>query len=131
MYVGPSLFVHLGFTRLTQLFAQSCSRRGWGRRLPCDPDREVAGLQGRSLSLALIVRDGFALTSASQVIATASSADKLKICTELGKADFGVDYTKEGWQKEVLKITGGRGVDVVFDPVGRSPFSLSSNVVPC
>jgi NADPH2:quinone reductase len=37
----------------------------------------------------------------------------------MGGADFAVDYTKDGWQKEVLKITGGRGVDVVYDPVGR------------
>ena len=37
----------------------------------------------------------------------------------MGGADFVVDYTQGGWQKEVLKITGGRGVDVVYDPVGR------------
>lgn len=37
----------------------------------------------------------------------------------MGGADFVVDYTQSGWQKEVLKITGGRGVDVVYDPVGR------------
>ena len=37
----------------------------------------------------------------------------------MGGADFVVDYTQDGWQKEVLKITGGRGVDVVYDPVGR------------
>lgn len=37
----------------------------------------------------------------------------------MGGADFVVDYTQGGWQKEVLKITGGRGADVVYDPVGR------------
>lgn len=37
----------------------------------------------------------------------------------MGGADFVVDYTQDGWQKEVLKITGGRGADVVYDPVGR------------
>ena len=36
-----------------------------------------------------------------------------------GGADFTIDYTKDGWQKEVLKITGGRGADLVYDPVGR------------
>ena len=35
-----------------------------------------------------------------------------------GGADRGVNYSKEGWQKEVLKITGGKGVDVIYDPVG-------------
>ena len=37
---------------------------------------------------------------------------------KLGGADYGVNYSKEGWQKEVLKITGGKGVDVIYDPVG-------------
>ena len=37
----------------------------------------------------------------------------------MGGADFVVDYTQGDWQKEVLKITGGHGVDVVYDPVGR------------
>ncbi|CED84007.1 Zinc-binding oxidoreductase [Phaffia rhodozyma] len=53
-----------------------------------------------------------------KVIATASSADKLEICKKHGGADFGIDYSKDSWQKEVLEITGGKGVDVVFDPVG-------------
>jgi len=33
-------------------------------------------------------------------------------------------YTKAGWQKEVLKLAGGRDVDLVFDPVGRIRESL-------
>ena len=36
-----------------------------------------------------------------------------------GGADFAVDYTKDGWRKEVLRITGGRGVGLVYDPVER------------
>ncbi|TVY15892.1 Quinone oxidoreductase-like protein 2-like, partial [Lachnellula arida] len=33
--------------------------------------------------------------------------------------DFGVDYNHAGWADEVKKLTpGGRGVDIVFDPVG-------------
>ena len=54
----------------------------------------------------------------ARVIACASPS-KLNVARTAGGADFAVDYTKEGWQKEVLKITGGRGVDVVYDPVGR------------
>ena len=46
------------------------------------------------------------------------SPSKLDVARTAG-ADFVVDYTKEGWQKEVLKLTGGRGVDLVYDPVGR------------
>ena len=36
-----------------------------------------------------------------------------------GGADVVVDYTTDGWQKYVMHITGGRGVDVVYDPVGK------------
>ncbi|GAA5860782.1 hypothetical protein JCM1840_001963 [Sporobolomyces johnsonii] len=53
----------------------------------------------------------------AKVIATASQQKKLDVCKRYG-ADYVLDYTKEGWQKEVLKITGGHGADVVFDPVG-------------
>ncbi|KAN0113465.1 alcohol dehydrogenase [Russula decolorans] len=54
----------------------------------------------------------------AHVIACASPS-KLDVARTTGGADFVVDYTQGGWQKEVLKITGGRGVDVVYDPVGR------------
>jgi NADPH2:quinone reductase len=53
----------------------------------------------------------------ARVIACASPS-KLDVARTAG-ADFVVDYTKEGWQKEILKITGERGVDLVYDPVGR------------
>ena len=48
-----------------------------------------------------------------------TSPSKLDVARAIGGADFTVDYTKDGWQKEVLKITGGQGVDLVYDPVGR------------
>lgn len=54
----------------------------------------------------------------AHVIACASPS-KLDVARTMGGADFVVDYTQDGWQKEVLKISGGRGVDVVYDPVGR------------
>ncbi|KAJ3487411.1 hypothetical protein NLI96_g3564 [Meripilus lineatus] len=54
----------------------------------------------------------------AKVIAAAGSANKIDISKRLGGADYGIDYTKPDWQKEVMKITGGHGVDVIFDPVG-------------
>lgn len=65
-----------------------------------------------------------------KVIATASSADKLAICTEKGGAHYGVNYSDKDWQQQVLKITGGKGVDIVYDPVGeRSEPSLLASYV--
>ena len=33
-------------------------------------------------------------------------------------ADFGINYRREDLEKEVLRLTGGRGVDVVFENIG-------------
>lgn len=54
----------------------------------------------------------------AKVIAAAGSQSKLDIVKKYGGADYTIDYTKPGWQKEVLKITNGKGADVIYDPVG-------------
>ncbi|KAK7687107.1 hypothetical protein QCA50_009608 [Cerrena zonata] len=59
-----------------------------------------------------------------KVIAAAGSEEKLDVSQRLGGADYGVNYSKTGWQQEVLKITGGKGVDVIYDPVGMIKDSL-------
>ena len=51
------------------------------------------------------------------VIAAASSDDKLALCKELG-ADHTINYSTESIKDRVKELTGGRGVDVVYDPVG-------------
>ena len=51
------------------------------------------------------------------VIAAASSDDKLALCKELG-ADHTINYSTESVKDRVKELTGGRGVDVVYDPVG-------------
>jgi NADPH2:quinone reductase len=53
----------------------------------------------------------------ARVIACASSADKLAICREHG-ADETIDYEREDLKERVKALTGGKGVDVVYDPVG-------------
>ncbi|KAG2150582.1 hypothetical protein DEU56DRAFT_869378 [Suillus clintonianus] len=58
------------------------------------------------------------------VIAAAGSQSKLDICKTYGGADYTVNYLEKDWQKEVLRITSGKGVDVVYDPVGRIAESL-------
>ncbi|CAG8552438.1 9406_t:CDS:2 [Dentiscutata heterogama] len=59
----------------------------------------------------------------AKVIATCGSNDKLAIAKKFG-ADYGVNYNDKDWQKQVLQITGKRGVDVVYDPVGLVQASL-------
>lgn len=58
-----------------------------------------------------------------KVIATAGSQDKLDVCKHYG-ADVLMNYRSDDWQKQVMQVTGGKGVDVVFDPVGLVQKSL-------
>jgi NADPH2:quinone reductase len=58
------------------------------------------------------------------VIAAASSEEKLAVARAKG-ADHGVLYGREPFRDAVKRITDGRGVDVVFDPVGGEVFENS------
>lgn len=58
------------------------------------------------------------------VIATAGGADKLAVAAEHG-ADHGIDYKVENIKDRVRALTAGRGVDVVYDPVGGDVFDQS------
>jgi NADPH2:quinone reductase len=53
----------------------------------------------------------------ARVIAAASSEEKLAACVSRG-ADATIDYTREDLRERLKQLTGGRGVDVVYDPVG-------------
>ena len=53
----------------------------------------------------------------ARVIAAASTPEKLEVARRLG-ADELVDYTREDLRERLKAITGGAGVDVVYDPVG-------------
>jgi len=54
---------------------------------------------------------------AAQVIATASSDEKLALARSLG-ADVGIDYTKADVAAAVKEATGGAGVDIVLEMLG-------------
>lgn len=51
------------------------------------------------------------------MIACASSAEKLAVCKRHG-ADELVNYDSEDLHAAVMRLTGGKGVDVAYDPVG-------------
>lgn len=52
-----------------------------------------------------------------RVLATAGGAAKVAVATEMG-AWLAIDYGSEDWVEAVRSATAGRGVDVLFDPVG-------------
>ena len=53
----------------------------------------------------------------ARVIACASSDDKLAFCRERG-ADEVINYAKEDVKEGLRRVTAGKGVDVIYDPVG-------------
>ena len=53
----------------------------------------------------------------ARVIACASSDDKLAFCRERG-ADEVINYAKEDVKEGLRRVTGGKGADVIYDPVG-------------
>ena len=53
----------------------------------------------------------------ARVIACASSDDKLEFCRGLG-ADETLNYTDEDLKARLKELTNGKGVDVIYDPVG-------------
>jgi putative PIG3 family NAD(P)H quinone oxidoreductase len=55
----------------------------------------------------------------ARVLATAGSADKRALCTELG-ADVAIDYREQDFVDVVNDATGGAGVDVILDNMGAS-----------
>jgi NADPH:quinone reductase len=59
-----------------------------------------------------------------QLIATAGSAEKCALALEHGAA-FAIDYRKENFVERVKQITGGKGVKVVYDSVGKDTFEGS------
>ncbi len=62
----------------------------------------------------------------ARVIGTVSTAEKAKLAQQAG-ADDVIIYTQGDWEAEVRRITGGRGVQVVYDSVGIATFEKSLN----
>lgn len=62
------------------------------------------------------------------VIATSGSDEKVEVCRRLG-ADHSINYESQDFVEEVKRITGGRGADVIFDPVGGDVYDRSTKCV--
>jgi NADPH2:quinone reductase len=60
----------------------------------------------------------------ARVIGTTSSEEKARLVMEAG-ADHVIRYEREDFQAETRRLTGGRGVEVVYDSVGQATFEKS------
>ena len=62
----------------------------------------------------------------ARVIGTVSTDEKAKLAREAG-ADQVILYTKQDFEFEVKRITGGKGLQVVYDSVGKTTFDKGFN----
>ena len=64
----------------------------------------------------------------ARVIGTVSTEEKAKLARDAG-ADEIIFYTQTDFEAETKRLTGGKGVDVVYDSVGKTTFEKSLNVL--
>jgi NADPH2:quinone reductase len=93
-------------------------------RLAPNENLLVLGAAGGSGAAAVLL--GKAL--GARVIATAGGAEKVAFCRTLG-ADEVIDYRSQEIAESTRRATGGRGADVVYDPVGGSAFSAATKCI--
>ena len=65
---------------------------------------------------------------ASEIYVTAGSQDKIDFCVKELGATAGFNYKTQNWSEEILKATGGKGVDIVIDFVGQNYFQGNLDV---
>ena len=64
----------------------------------------------------------------ARVIATAGGPEKLAFAKAQG-AEHAIDYSDASWVDQVKQLTGDRGADVIYDPVGGDVFDLSTKCI--
>ena len=64
----------------------------------------------------------------ARVIGTVSSEEKAQLTREAG-ADAVIVFTKQDFETEVKRLTDGKGVEVVYDGVGKATFEKNLNVM--
>jgi NADPH2:quinone reductase len=68
------------------------------------------------------------LAAGARVFATAGGPEKVEVCRKLG-AEVAIDYTAEDFVDVVKQATGGKGADVIYDPVGGDVFDKSRKCI--
>ncbi|KAL9577335.1 MAG: hypothetical protein Q9203_007502, partial [Teloschistes exilis] len=82
-----------------------------------------AGASSVSISGIQLARE----EGAGAIYVTASSEEKIRFCVDGLGATKGFNYKTQDWSQEILKETGGKGVDIVVDFVGATHFQGNLN----
>jgi NADPH2:quinone reductase len=64
----------------------------------------------------------------ARIIATVSTEEKAKLARDAGADDI-ILYSQTDFETETKKLTGGRGVDVIYDSVGKTTFEKGLNLL--
>ncbi|HEX5095424.1 MAG TPA: NADPH:quinone oxidoreductase family protein, partial [Acidimicrobiia bacterium] len=68
------------------------------------------------------------VAAGARVFATAGGPEKVDVCRKLG-AELAIDYRADDFVTAIKDATGGRGVDVVYDPVGGDTYDRSTKCI--
>ena len=111
-------------THFPTIYATAYAALAWRASLAAGEVLLVHGAAGASGLAAVEI--GAAL--GAHVIPTAGGSDKVRAAIAHGAA-HGIDYRRQDVRDAVLRLTDGRGADVVFDPVGGDMFDMSLRCV--
>ena len=64
----------------------------------------------------------------ARVIATVSTEEKAKLARDAGADDI-IRYSETDFEAETKRLMGGKGIDVVYDSVGRTTFEKGLNIL--
>ena len=64
----------------------------------------------------------------ARVLATVSTEEKAKLARDAGANEI-ILYTQSDFEEETKRLTGGKGVDVVYDSVGKTTFEKGLNLL--
>jgi NADPH:quinone reductase len=120
----PEIMPYAQGTNFPTLYPTAYGALRWKANLQPGEVLLVHGAGGGSGLTAVEVGKAMGAT----VIASAGGEDKLKAALEAG-ADYLVDYRRDDLRAKVLELTGGRGADVIYDPVGGEAFDVSLRCV--
>lgn len=68
------------------------------------------------------------LAAGARVVATAGGPEKVEVLKQLG-VELALDYREQDFVDAVKEFTGGRGADVIYDPVGGDTYDRSTKCI--
>jgi len=124
VFALPDAVDHDSAVQFPVMYGTAYAGLKWRARLAADETVLIHGAAGGSGMAVIEV----ARCLGGRVVATASTDEKADACRRHG-AELVINHRRESFREAVLSFTGGRGADVVFDPVGGDMFTESTRCI--